>query len=256
MSRTAVAFDLDGNPTFLEPDALTWHELADEGKVFLFRDRRCPGKDFQFSHAGLDPKGRWFVCGHVGLDRLGSFILGLNPRDYLQFTPEEVAAFFHLARRDLPPDLADVVRRHAMVSATMTATESTDTAAASGTAAPGPAAPEDVGESSQTPTTTTATPTPKSEGEAPKPSKPVKEPSARAFAAYRAVRIAGMKQTEVAPRLGVDQSTVSRWVDAVGEWVKAGNVLPDDLAALPPRPKITAMDPRMLEQGPRRRGRV
>jgi hypothetical protein len=76
------------------------------------------------------------------------------------------------------------------------------------------------------------------------------EPSPRAFAAYRAVRLAGQRQAEVAKRSGVDQGTVSRWVAQVANWIRAGNVLADLDA---PRPKVVPMDPAKLEQGPRRR---
>jgi len=86
--------------------------------------------------------------------------------------------------------------------------------------------------------------------------KPMKEPSAKAIAAYRAVRWGKQKETSVAPMFGVNQSTISRWIDKVVEWLEAGNVLPDELAAPPSRPKTKTMDPRKLEQGPRRRGRA
>ncbi len=100
--------------------------------------------------------------------------------------------------------------------------------------------PVNVGEESKPPTTR----------------KSMKEPSANAFAAYRAVRMGGLKETSAAPMFGVNQSTISRWIDKVVEWLEAGNVLPDELAAPPPRPKPITMDPRKLEQGPRRRGRA
>jgi predicted DNA-binding protein (UPF0251 family) len=102
------------------------------------------------------------------------------------------------------------------------------------------AQPEDVGEESKPPTTR----------------KRMKEPAANAFAAYRAVKLAGLKQEDVGHRLGVGQSTISRWIDKVVEWLEGGNVLPDELAAQPPRPKPINMEPRKLEQGPRRRGRA
>ncbi len=86
--------------------------------------------------------------------------------------------------------------------------------------------------------------------------KPMKEPSANAFAAYRAVILTGMKQEDLKGRFGVGQSTISRWVRDVGKWIEAGNVLPDEIAAPPPRPKTITMDPRKLERGPRRRGRA
>jgi hypothetical protein len=100
--------------------------------------------------------------------------------------------------------------------------------------------PEDPGNAAKVPTTR----------------KPTKEPSANAFAAYRAVRFSDMKQEDVARKSGVKQSTISRWVRDVGKWVEAGNILPDELTAPPPRPKTTTMDPRKLEQGRRRPGRA
>jgi hypothetical protein len=86
--------------------------------------------------------------------------------------------------------------------------------------------------------------------------KGLKEPSARAFAAYRLVKILGQSQADVEKTMGVDQSTVSRWVNSVGKWIEAGNVLPDEMRADPPRRKPTPMDPTKLDQGPRldRRG--
>jgi transposase len=76
-----------------------------------------------------------------------------------------------------------------------------------------------------------------------------KEPSARAISAYRAVKMMGQKQEDVAPQFGVSQGTVSRWVKQVSEWIATGNILPDlDV----PRRKAVTMDPRKLEQGPRR----
>jgi hypothetical protein len=101
-------------------------------------------------------------------------------------------------------------------------------------------------------------PTPKPEGEASKtvPAKPLKEPSRRAFAAYRLTMFGrDTTQTEAGEKLGVSQTTISNYVKAVGEWIAAGNVLPDELAAKPLRPKMITMDPGKLEQGPRRRGR-
>jgi len=94
------------------------------------------------------------------------------------------------------------------------------------------------------------------ESKLPTPRKSMKEPSANAFAAYRAVRLLGSKQEDVACRFVVEQSTISRWVRDVGKWIEAGNILPDELAAPPPRSKTITMDPRKLEQGPRRRGRA
>ena len=90
-----------------------------------------------------------------------------------------------------------------------------------------------------------------SAGPAAEPPRQMKEPPANAFAAYRAVMLAGRKQSEVKRELGVNQSTVSRWVKYVAKWVEAGNLLPAEMRALPPRGKPTAMDPRKLEEGPR-----
>ncbi len=86
--------------------------------------------------------------------------------------------------------------------------------------------------------------------------KPLKQPSANAIAAYRVVKFGGKTETDAAPMFGVVQSTICRWVQAVAKWVEAGNILPDELTALPPRPKKTTMDPRKLDRGPRRRGRA
>jgi hypothetical protein len=90
------------------------------------------------------------------------------------------------------------------------------------------------------------------------PSQRLKEPSDRAFAAYRLVKLGGRKQHEVAKELYVDQGTVSRWLTSVAEWIKAGNMLPDELRVEPSRRKPMTMDPSKLEQGPRldRKGRA
>ena len=48
----------------------------------------------------------------------------------------------------------------------------------------------------------------------------MKEPSANAFAAYRAVILTSMKQEDVGRRFGVEQSTISRWVRDVGKWIR------------------------------------
>jgi len=86
--------------------------------------------------------------------------------------------------------------------------------------------------------------------DAPGPRGRLKEPHRDAIGAYRAVRILGQKQETIAPRFGVDQGTISRWLKQVTKWLEAGNVLPDLDA---PKPKISPMDPRKLEQAPRRR---
>jgi hypothetical protein len=83
--------------------------------------------------------------------------------------------------------------------------------------------------------------------------KPKKEPSNVAFAAYHLWKTAGLCQGVVARRLQeelhipVDQSKVSRWCKEVTKWLGAGNSLPC--------PRRISMDPRTLEQGPRRDGR-
>jgi hypothetical protein len=79
---------------------------------------------------------------------------------------------------------------------------------------------------------------------------PFDEPPREAINAYRAVKLLGQRQREVAERFGVDQGTISRWLKRVKEWLEAGNILPDLDA---PTPKTVAMDPRKLEQGPRQR---
>jgi hypothetical protein len=78
----------------------------------------------------------------------------------------------------------------------------------------------------------------------------LKEPSKKAIDAYRAVMFLGQKQETVAPKFGVVQGTVSRWVKQVSSWIAAGNLLPNLDA---PKPKTITMDPRKLEQGPPRR---
>jgi hypothetical protein len=84
-----------------------------------------------------------------------------------------------------------------------------------------------------------------------KPPRVMKEPSAKAFATYRAVKIGGQNQKDVAERFGVNQSTVSRQVRDVAKWVEAGNVLPDEMRAEPSRGKPLAMDPGQLDKGSR-----
>jgi hypothetical protein len=84
---------------------------------------------------------------------------------------------------------------------------------------------------------------------------PVREPSSRAFAAYRAVRMGGQKEATVANELAVSQATVSRDIEKVAAWVEAGNILPEDLRAARPRRKPMAMDPNKLAEGPRLDGR-
>jgi hypothetical protein len=110
--------------------------------------------------------------------------------------------------------------------------------------------------------TTAALPNPENVGEGAEPpktaqtTKPKKGPSKKAFAAYRLVKIQGRTQAEAAKELYVNQSTVSRWVKSVDEFLVAGGVLPDEMRAEPSRRKPSAMDPSKLDQGPRldRRG--
>lgn len=86
-------------------------------------------------------------------------------------------------------------------------------------------------------------------GPTPTPSrKLLVEPSPNAFAAYRACRILGQKQTDVAGGLGANQGEVSRWVKQVADWITAGNVLPD-LPTMSSKP--TALDPDVIEMGER-----
>jgi transposase-like protein len=79
----------------------------------------------------------------------------------------------------------------------------------------------------------------------------LKQPPNHAFAAYRAVKLAGQDQAEVARELGVHQSTISRWVVSVAKWIEAGKVLPAEMRVDPPRRKPMSMDPSKLDQGPR-----
>jgi hypothetical protein len=60
--------------------------------------------------------------------------------------------------------------------------------------------------------------------------KRIKEPSKIAIEAYRTWKFLGKNQDGLGLMFGVKQSTVSRWVNTVDRWLKAGNVLPDDLA--------------------------
>ena len=83
----------------------------------------------------------------------------------------------------------------------------------------------------------------------------VREPCDMAFAAYRAVKLGGLTQITLAGKLRVTQGTISRWIGQVIAWIKAGNVLPDEVKLESPRPRQVPMDPRSLEQGPGRSGR-
>jgi hypothetical protein len=76
-----------------------------------------------------------------------------------------------------------------------------------------------------------------------------KEPSQKAFAAYRTVRILRKTQLETARELGVRQGQISRWVKQVAEWIEAGNVLPD-LPQVPHR-RARAVDPEVIDMGER-----
>jgi hypothetical protein len=67
------------------------------------------------------------------------------------------------------------------------------------------------------------------------------------------------KQIQIAIEVYGDQKyqgQVSRNIEEVRTWIKAGNVLPDlDLGGT--RPKVTPIDPRQLDLGPRNdRGRI
>lgn len=73
-----------------------------------------------------------------------------------------------------------------------------------------------------------------------------REPEARAFLAYRLHRFSGKKQEDIAPQMGVNQSTVSRWISAVKKWCEYGNPLPDVDAI---NRKIQSMDPKVIELG-------
>jgi hypothetical protein len=80
------------------------------------------------------------------------------------------------------------------------------------------------------------------------------QPRKEAFKAYRAHKVLGMKQPDIAKELDTNQGQVSRWCSQVGTWLEAGNVMPDmdggsDL-------EIITMDPAKLELGERQRSGV
>lgn len=81
-----------------------------------------------------------------------------------------------------------------------------------------------------------------------------KEPSKTALAAYRLSLLRGLKQTEVAEELSkqigrrVYQGQVSRWLDLVRTWLKAGNVFPDLPRAAN---RAASVEPAVIEMGPR-----
>jgi hypothetical protein len=85
------------------------------------------------------------------------------------------------------------------------------------------------------------------------PPKP-KEPSVKAIQCYRLVVIRGDSRTqeniakEVYGKNG-KQYQVSRAIESVKEWIKAGNVLPD---LTEPKPKTYTVDPARLDRGPRK----
>ncbi len=87
----------------------------------------------------------------------------------------------------------------------------------------------------------------------------LKEPSQDAFAAYRAQRVTGKPQTEIAEILTaelkrpISQGQVSRWINEVVPWMEAGNVLPD-LPGLKSKP--TPMAPDKIDLGGRQDGRT
>ncbi|MGD0463432.1 MAG: hypothetical protein ABSB74_13190 [Tepidisphaeraceae bacterium] len=81
----------------------------------------------------------------------------------------------------------------------------------------------------------------------------LREPPPQAFAAYRAYRILGQKQADVAAELNVNQGQVSRWVTQVAAWIKAGNVLPNlDVQGLKTKP--ISVDPAVIDMGERQDG--
>jgi hypothetical protein len=87
----------------------------------------------------------------------------------------------------------------------------------------------------------------------------LKEPTAEAFKAYRALVVTGKTQKQLAQLLTeelkrpIHQGTVSRWVNQVSDWLEAGNVLPDLSEPLRKRP--TVMDPERIDLGERQDGR-
>ena len=75
---------------------------------------------------------------------------------------------------------------------------------------------------------------------------PRKEPTAKAFLAYRLHRFSGWKQEDIAGKMGVAQKTISKWTTAVRDWCEAGNPLPDADAV---SRKIQSIDPAVIELG-------
>ncbi len=109
-ARSAVAFDLAGEPTFIDPYRVKWRPL--NGRVLSYRDPRIPGTEFHFAWVGLTQTDRWFLRGSAGINRWYGCMRGEHGYDYLQVTPEQAAAWFHRAEEPLPPELADIVSRH------------------------------------------------------------------------------------------------------------------------------------------------
>jgi hypothetical protein len=83
----------------------------------------------------------------------------------------------------------------------------------------------------------------------------LKEPSKEAITCYRLSITVGQKQEVLANILAeelgrpVDQSTVSRWIKRVREWLRAGNVLPDLTPNNGPKPRTVPMDPANIDRG-------
>ncbi len=88
--------------------------------------------------------------------------------------------------------------------------------------------------------------------------KPPRKPSKTARTAYRVFMSAGQeKPTTTAEILSkewnktIGQGQVSRWVNQVREWLKAGKILPDIDADNLPRPRVVPANPAKLDQGKR-----
>jgi len=83
----------------------------------------------------------------------------------------------------------------------------------------------------------------------------LREPPQKAFAAYRAHRVLGQKQADVATELKVNQGQISRWVKQVATWIAGGNVLPNlDVLGLTTKP--ISVDPVVIDMGKRQDGRA
>jgi hypothetical protein len=108
-----------------------------------------------------------------------------------------------------------------------------------------------------------AAPEAKRDGQPAKPS--MKEPTAKAFLAYRLWEATGERQKDLAATLErelgqlIGQGQISRWLRSVREWNEAGGTAPD-LQSL--RTKLRPIDPALIDMGrhqegrpPRQRGR-